>query len=47
MLIRKHWTIYNPYSSNRKKSYGIDQNGEEVTKGILAIKGILVIKIYW
>ena len=34
MFRRKHWKIHNPYSSNRNKVTKIDENGEEITKGI-------------
>ena len=34
MFRRKHWKIYNLYSSNRKKVTRTDKNGEEITKNI-------------
>ena len=38
---RKHWKIHNLYSSNRKRSYEIDENGEEITKHLSYISSSL------
>ena len=34
MFRRKHWEIYNVYSSNENRSYKNDKNGEEIAENM-------------